>query len=99
MKCAKCPPEDPTKQTFIYIHSLSLIIIVIKIVYIDPSLLNTTSTVFSRILISSPIFQLLMYSLSSRTTSSKSVISLRPLTCHMPVMPGLIASRTLWCNS
>lgn len=42
---------------------------------------------------------LLMYSLSSRTTSSKSVISLRPLTCHMPVMPGLIARRTLWCSS
>lgn len=39
------------------------------------------------------------YSLSSRTTSSKSVISLRPLTCHMPVMPGLIARRTLWCSS
>lgn len=29
------------------------------------------------------------------TTSSKSVISLLPLTCHIPVIPGLIASRTL----
>lgn len=28
---------------------------------------------------------------SSRTTSSKSVISLRPLTCHIPVIPGLMA--------
>lgn len=31
------------------------------------------------------------YSVSSRTTSSKSVISLRPLTCHIPVIPGLMA--------
>ena len=27
------------------------------------------------------------------TTSSKSVISLLPLTCHIPVIPGFIASR------
>ena len=44
-------------------------------------------------------FQLLIYSVSSRTTSSKSVISLRPLTCHIPVIPGLIAILALWCNS
>ena len=36
-----------------------------------------------------------IYSLSSLTTSSKSVISLRPLTCHIPVIPGLIASLAL----
>ena len=63
--------------------------------HIDPSLRSTTSTVFISIFISSPIFQFSIYSLSSLTTSSKSVISLRPLTCHMPVMPGLIASRAL----
>ena len=34
-------------------------------------------------------------SVSSLTTSSKSVISLRPLTCHIPVIPGLIAIRAL----
>lgn len=63
--------------------------------HIDPSLRSTTSTVFISIFISSPIFQFSIYSLSSLTTSSKSVISLRPLTCHMPVMPGLIASLAL----
>ena len=63
--------------------------------YIDPSFFSTTITVFISIFISSPIFQFSIYSLSSLTTSSKSVISLRPLTCHMPVMPGLIASLAL----
>lgn len=38
---------------------------------------------------------LLIYSVSSLTTSSKSVMSLRPLTCHIPVIPGLIAIRAL----
>lgn len=42
------------------------------------------------------MFQFVIYSLSRRTTSSKSVISLRPLTCHMPVIPGLIASLARW---
>lgn len=62
----------------------------------EPSFLNTTSTVFSRILMSIPIFQFSIYSLSSLTTSSKSVILLRPLTCHIPVIPGLIASLAWW---
>lgn len=65
-------------------------------IYIDPSFLNTTNTVLNRIFISSPMFQFVIYSLSRRTTSSKSVISLRPLTCHMPVIPGLIASLARW---
>ena len=30
---------------------------------------------------------ILIYSVSSLTTSSKSVMSLRPLTCHIPVQP------------
>ena len=64
--------------------------------YIEPSFLNTTNIVFSNIFISSPMFQLVIYSLSRRTTSSKLVISLRPLTCHMPVIPGLIASLARW---
>ena len=34
-----------------------------------------------------------MYCLSSFTTSSKSVMLLRPLTCHIPVSPGLVARR------
>lgn len=40
-----------------------------------------------------------IYSLSSLTTSSKSVISLLPLTCHIPVIPGLIATLTLCLGS
>ena len=59
---------------------------------LEPSFLNTTNTVLNRIFISIPIFQFSIYSLSSLTTSSKSVISLRPLTCHIPVIPGLIAN-------
>lgn len=42
---------------------------------------------------SSPMLQWLMYSLSSSTTSSKSVMLLRPLTCHIPVSPGFAARR------
>ena len=50
----------------------------------------------NKIFISSPIFHWEIYSVSSRTISSKSVISLRPLTCHIPVMPGLMAILALW---
>ena len=52
---------------------------------------NTVITVLNSILISRPKFQLLIYSVSSLTTSSKSVMSLLPLTCHIPVIPGLMA--------
>ena len=58
----------------------------------DPSFFNTATTVLHKILISRAILQLLIYSVSRLTTSSKSVISLRPLTCHSPVSPGLVAS-------
>lgn len=37
-----------------------------------------------------------IYSVSRRTISSKSVMSLRPLTCHIPVIPGLMAILALW---
>ena len=57
----------------------------------DPSLFNTVFTVCRSIFISNPKFQLYIYSVSNLTTSSKSVMSLRPLTCHIPVIPGLIA--------
>ena len=40
-----------------------------------------------------------MDSVSRRTISSKSVMSLRPLTCHIPVIPGLIAILARWCSS
>ena len=62
--------------------------------YDAPSCFNTTATVFRRILMSSLQLQFRIYSVSRRTTSSKSVISLRPLTCHIPVIPGLTLIRT-----
>ena len=61
--------------------------------YIDPSCLKTEATVLIKILISNPKFQFAIYFISSFTTSSKSVISLLPLTCHIPVIPGFIARR------
>lgn len=63
------------------------------ITHIDPSCLKTEATVLIKILISNPKFQFAIYFISSFTTSSKSVISLLPLTCHIPVIPGFIASR------
>ena len=64
--------------------------------YIDPIPLNHETTVFPELIFMSiPTFHSLIYSVSSFTTSSKSVISLLPLTCHIPVMPGLIASLAL----
>ena len=62
-------------------------------IHIAPSCFNTVFTVLNKIRISSPNDQLLMYSVSSLTTSSKSVISLRPDTCHIPVNPGFVARR------
>ena len=67
-----------------------------KRVYIEPFLPSTTSTVFSRMRRSMPIFHSWIYFLSSFTTSSKSVILLLPLTCQRPVMPGFTASLALW---
>lgn len=60
--------------------------------YSDPLPVSTTNTVLKRILRSIPKHQFFTYFISSFTTSSKSVISLRPLTCHMPVKPGFTAS-------
>ena len=57
---------------------------------------KTTITVLTRISISSFRHHSAMYFVSSSTTSSKSVISLRPLTCHIPVSPGLMARRLRW---
>ena len=65
---------------------------IIYITYFDPLPVNTTTTVLRRILISSPMLQLSIYSRSSLTTSSKSVISLLPLTCQRPVSPGVMDS-------
>lgn len=63
--------------------------------HMAPSCFNTVFTVLSNIFISRPILQLLIYSVSSFTTSSKSVICDRPLTCHIPVRPGFVARRAL----
>lgn len=67
--------------------------------YIAPLFPNTTPTVLITIFISNPRLQFVIYSLSNLTTSSKSVISLLPLTCHIPVIPGFMASLTRWCSS
>jgi Na+/melibiose symporter-like transporter len=53
------------------------------------------SNVLNIIFISSVIHQLSMYCKSNITTSSKSSISLLPLTCHNPVIPGFILRRLL----
>ena len=58
-----------------------------------PFPVNTTATVCSRILKSRERLQLSMYLRSSFTTSSKSVMSERPLTCHRPVRPGVMEMR------
>ena len=61
-----------------------------------PVCLSTTETVLSRIWKSSSMLQVSIYSRSSFTTSSKSVMSLLPLICHSPVIPGLMLIRTRW---
>ncbi len=61
-----------------------------KIHYFAPLPNNTTPTVWNKILISRRRDQLSIYSRSYFTTSSKSSILLRPLTCHIPVSPGVI---------
>ena len=63
--------------------------------YIAPLPLKTTHMVFRMILKSLPMVHFVIYSRSSLTTSSKSVISDLPLTCQRPVIPGLIVSRAL----
>lgn len=82
------PSRFHCRSSFLY-HFLYLFH---PIHHLDPLPLSTTPTVLNRILISIPIFQFLTYSISSFTTSSKSVISLLPLTCHIPVSPGFTAS-------
>ena len=63
-----------------------------------PCPFRTTLTVFSIIFRSRRTLQFSIYSWSNLTTSSKSVISLRPLTCHIPVIPGFIPAR-LRCSN
>ena len=59
----------------------------------SPLTLEFIYKVSEKLDMSSPIVHSLMYCLSSFTTSSKSVMLLRPLTCHIPVSPGLVARR------
>ena len=70
-----------------------------EILYIAPLWEKSTPIVFTSILRSNPKCHSVMYFVSSLTTSSKSVISLLPLTCHMPVIPGLMASLARWWYS
>ena len=61
--------------------------------YIAPSSSSIDFTVINTIFKSCPMLQLSIYFVSRFTTSSKSVILLRPLTCHNPVIPGRNAMR------
>ena len=54
---------------------------------LNPLPLNMSLTVLRMMRQSRPMDQCSIYSVSRRTTSSKSVILLLPLTCHIPVMP------------
>lgn len=63
--------------------------------YIASSSLKILCMVFSRILISSFRLQCSIYSVSSFTTCSKSVMLLLPLVCQRPVMPGSMLSLRL----
>lgn len=66
--------------------------------YSLPFPVTTEATVINRILISIRKLHPSMYFRSSFTTSSKSVISDRPDTCHIPVIPGFKLSLRLWCG-
>ena len=88
----KRPLSQAAPKPLLHSFTLSRCDHLTTLTYIAPSRCSTTNTVLNRILISSPMLQSLMYFVSSATTSSKSVISLRPLTCHIPVIPGLVAS-------
>ncbi len=58
-----------------------------------PSIFSTTGIVRIRIATSFQIAHRRRYAVSSRITSSKSVMRLRPFTCHGPVMPGFMSKR------
>ena len=58
-----------------------------------------SQTVFHNIFTSNLRLHSLIYCVSSFTTSSKSVILLLPLTCHIPVRPGRKDILALWCGS
>ena len=84
------------KTNFLIFHHSLYYLSVFYYTYIAPSFFRTTATVFARIRKSSPILHSEMYFRSSFTTSSKSVMSLLPLTCHIPVIPGFMASLVRW---
>ena len=65
--------------------------------YYSPVRRSTEGTVCRRILRSRPNERCSMYSMSSRSRSSK-VVVLRPFTCQSPVMPGVTSSRRV-CQS
>ncbi len=67
--------------------------------YIDPFFFTTSGTVRKSIFTSVPDSSLKCNTGPVPQLFSKSVILLRPLTCHIPVIPGLMARRLLWCSS
>ena len=88
-------PKDPPKNQWEnYEISLSLVNVQLlhRTSHTAPFFPNTAYTVLSRIFISNQRLHSRIYLVSRSTISSKSVMLLLPLTCHMPVIPGLIAS-------
>lgn len=83
-------------QTYLNYYFIYLLVIYFTL---NSSCFKTDKTVLKRIFKSSPMLHSAMYLVSNFTTSSKSVISLRPLICHNPVIPGLIANLARWCKS
>ena len=83
----KMPTHDQSAKAVHMVH--------LQFYYFAPLPNKTTLTVIRIILISSQKEELSIYCISSFTTSSKSLISLRPLTYHNPVKPGIIEPRAL----
>ena len=93
--CSNEKIKEYIRNNKIRVFSLLILFITYLIIlgyYIDPSPLKTTTTVLHNNFKSNPKLQPVIYSVSNSTTLSKSVISLLPLTCHIPVIPGLMAS-------
>lgn len=90
-------PSPSSKHTFDAFHSHTAVFAHNRSSkpHFAPFPFKTIITVFNKIRISSKNDHSAIYFLSSSTTFSKSSTSLRPLTCHMPVKPGLMDIRPL----
>lgn len=83
----------PKWTIFNFFLSDQVLLLIVFLFYLDPFPKITTQTVCNNIFTSCLNDHSSMYLRSSFTTSSKSLISLRPLTCHIPVNPGVMLNR------